>query len=191
MVSAFLSILHRFSKDRHASTSVEAVLILPVLIWGYLATFVYFDAFRTQNINLKAGYTIADMISRQTNTVNSAYVNGLNTVYDYLTDTADPTSIRVTSVFYDPATSKYKVHWSYATKNQPTLSNSTINALAAELPNLTAFDYLIVVETNLDYTPLFNVAGISPRRFTQLIATRPRFANKVCYSNVIPAPACV
>ena len=41
--------LARFSSDQTGSTTVEAVLILPLLLWAYVAMFVYFDAFKIQN----------------------------------------------------------------------------------------------------------------------------------------------
>ena len=56
--------LATFAQDARGSLSVEAALILPLLCWFYVASFVWFDAFRTQNANLKASYTLADMLSR-------------------------------------------------------------------------------------------------------------------------------
>ena len=191
-----LTRLQRFLRDPRGTASVEAIIILPLLLWGYIATFVYFDAFRMQNLNLKAAYTIVDMISRETGTINPTYINGLNTVYDYLTNTNAATSIRVSSVNWDAATGRYNVQWSYATKSQPVMDNTQVNLFKTKLPKLPVGDTLIVVETNLPFTPDFpNLnLGVKATTFTQFISTRPRFTSKVCYTSTVPmpnpAPAC-
>lgn len=172
----------RFGTDTGGSVTVEAVLILPLMLWAYMAAFVFFDAFHTRKINLTAAYTIADMLSRQQNTINRAYLNGLNTVYDYLTETPRPTGIRVSSVYWDGTVNLYKVQWSYATDLRPILTDVTINNYASQLPTIPVGDTLLVVETALDYTPAFDV-GIVAHTFTEFVATRPRFVAQVPFSN--------
>lgn len=169
----------RFASDQKGSTTVEAVLILPLLLWAYVAMFVYFDAFKIQNTNLRAAYTIADMISRQTNAIDANYVNGLNTVFDYLVEIDTNTSVRASSVFWDPVANVYKVQWSYATRSMPLLTNANVNTFASRLPTIPAGDTLIVLETWLDYSPAFDLGGLQPRTFKEFIATRPRFVAQV------------
>ena len=171
--------LARFAKDQTGSTTVEAVLILPLLLWAYVAMFVYFDAFKIQNTNLRAAYTIADMISRQTNAIDAGYVNGLNTVFDYLVDIDTNTSVRASSVFWDPLANVYRVQWSYGTNAMPVLTNANVSDYASRLPTIPAGDTLIVLETWLDYTPAFDVGGLQARTFKEFIATRPRFVAQV------------
>lgn len=43
----------------------EALIMLPLLIWGLIAMFNYWDVFRTINMTQKAAYSIADLLSRQ------------------------------------------------------------------------------------------------------------------------------
>ena len=172
----------RFSRDSSGSVTVEAVLVLPLLLWAYMATFVFYDAFKTRRMNQSAAYTISDMITRQTNTINIAYIEGLNIVYDYLSQTDRPTSIRVTSVFWDAAGSVYRVQWSYATGGKPIMVDANLVALQPKLPLIPVGDTLILMETNLDYTPAFDV-GLVAHTFTEFIATRPRFVAQVPFSN--------
>ena len=61
--------LRLFTDDNRGSIPTEGVLAFTMLIWWYLASFQFFDAFRQKNINLKAAYTIADLISRQTDAI--------------------------------------------------------------------------------------------------------------------------
>jgi Flp pilus assembly protein TadG len=171
--------LARFGEDQSGSTTVEAVMILPLLLWAYVAMFVYFDAFKIQNTNLRAAYTIADMISRQTNAIDANYVNGLNTVFDYLVEIDTNTSVRASSVFWDPVANVYKVQWSYATRTMPLLTNANVNTYASRLPTIPAGDTLIVMETWLDYSPAFDLGGLQARTFKEFIATRPRFVAQV------------
>lgn len=180
----------QFGKGTGGSTSVEALIILPILLWAYMALFVYFDAFRTQNMNLKAAYTLADLISREDEVLSPSYINGLNLVYDYLTYNDQATWIRVSSVAWDATNNRYTVQWSYATKNMPIQDDGTINGYADKLPVIPVGDTMIVVETSLTYTPLFDV-GVAEKTFSQFVPTRPRFHSKICYSTILPAPACL
>ncbi|MFC2968376.1 TadE/TadG family type IV pilus assembly protein [Acidimangrovimonas pyrenivorans] len=175
----------RFLRDERGTVLVEAVLVLPFLMWGYVATFVYFDAFLTQTINLKSAYTIADLISRQVNVLKPADIEGMKKVYDFLNKTkttGESGWIRVSDIYWDDTNKVYKVSWSYATDGQPILTNQTINNYASRLPKLAIGDTEIVVETSLTYTPAFNV-GISPRTFSQFVVTRPRMAPDVKFSS--------
>ena len=176
------SYLLRFTRGTKGSVTVEAVLVLPLLLWAYMATFVFFDAFHTRKVNLTSAYTVADMLSRQQNTINIAYLNGLNTVYDYLSDTSRPTGIRYTEVYWDGVNNVYKVYWSYATDLRPVLTDATIGTFASKLPSIPVGDYLLIVETSLSYVPAFDV-GLVSHDFTEFVATRPRFVAKVEFSN--------
>ncbi len=43
---------------------VEGVIASTFLIWWYIASFQFFDAYRQKNVNQKGAYTVADLISR-------------------------------------------------------------------------------------------------------------------------------
>ena len=166
----------RFLRDERGTILVEAVIVLPFLMWGYVATFVYFNAFLSQTINLKSAYTIADLVSRQQKVLTPTDINGMKKVYDFLNHTAETGqtgSIRVTDVYWDDNEMAYKVNWSYATDGGSIQTDDTINNYAGDLPKLAVGDTEIVVETWLTFTPSFNV-GITSRTFHQLVVSRPR-----------------
>ncbi len=75
----------------------EAVIVLPLFLWAYIALFVYWDAFRSMNTVQKAAYTISDMISREKTGKTTAYVNGMSKVLEYLIDEDQDARLRVTS----------------------------------------------------------------------------------------------
>jgi hypothetical protein len=74
------------------------VVIFPLLVWAYTAMFVFWDAFKTQNINLKATYTIADMISREQEEICDDYIEGARSIYAFLNAGDANHQVRVTNV---------------------------------------------------------------------------------------------
>ena len=86
--------LRRFAAAESGALSVEAVIIFPILLWAFIAMFVFWDAFKAQNINLKATYTVADLISREDDPIDAAYVDGMNDVYEFLIARDDGNDLR-------------------------------------------------------------------------------------------------
>lgn len=172
---ALSAAVRRFAEDTRATITVETVLMLPLLTFWYVAGFVYFDVFRVNNINEKAAYTVADMLSRQTDPVDAAYIDGLNQVFDYLIQNEGQTRIRVTGVQYETDDDTYHAIWSYATRSGEAHNTERLALLRAGLPVMSDAEMVILVETFTDYSPVFNV-GISDQTFRTFIVTRPRFA---------------
>ncbi|MFO1173771.1 MAG: hypothetical protein U1E48_00990 [Paracoccaceae bacterium] len=178
--------LFDFSRDDRGAMEVEGILASTFLIWWYISSFQYFDAFKQKNINLKAAYTVADMLSRETGPsngdpnatpVNQTYINGLNTMFDYLTYSRKPTWIRVTSVYYDDTTKKYHVDWSAASGSGHTLMTTPmLQGYTNRLPVLPDGDSVIVVETFMAYEPIFSI-GINAQVYNTFITTSPRFSS--------------
>ncbi|MFN0115501.1 MAG: hypothetical protein ACKVPY_12570 [Paracoccaceae bacterium] len=175
-----------FAQNAEGSTPIEGVLACTFLLWWYMASFTFFDAYRQKNMTLKAGYTIADMLSRETNTVNAAYLNGLNTVFDYLTFSTQPTAVRVSSVYWDGAQNKYRTFCSYSTNpsKYPKQTDATIDLQKSKLPNLPVGDTVVLVETFMAFQPIFRI-GLNPQWYTTFITTRPRFASQVVFDPTI------
>uniref|UniRef100_UPI0039B5EE2A TadE/TadG family type IV pilus assembly protein n=1 Tax=Silicimonas sp. MF1-12-2 TaxID=3384793 RepID=UPI0039B5EE2A len=73
-----------FRRSEDGSLSIETVFALPMLVWAITATFVFWDAFKTLNVSQKATYTVADMLSRETQAINADYLTGMHELFDYL-----------------------------------------------------------------------------------------------------------
>lgn len=175
----------RFLRDERASVTMEAVLILPIWLLGFVASVEFFQAYRTDSINLRAAYTISDMVSRELDAIGPTYLNRLEDVFEYLTNASDSSAwIRVTSVYYDASTSKYRQYWSYSTdtSSHPALTDTTVAALSAKLPNMNTGETVILMETAMDYTPLFGW-WYTKLTFNNFVTTRPRFAAQISYSS--------
>lgn len=200
--------MRRFFDEEDASLSVELVLILPLLLWGFLTVITIFDVFRARTLALKGNYAISDLLSRETQSINSSYLAGIDSVFSYLTQGGDTTWVRVTQVYcVDQCASnedrELEVEWSHATAGQSTYTTAEMRqGLQQNIPLLPSGQYAIVVETSVDYSPPFlpplNVFyrdengasrqinwGIMKRNtFHDIVVTEPRFAPRLCWSNV-------
>jgi Flp pilus assembly protein TadG len=181
-----LNRFRRFCREQHGTATVEMVLVLPLLIWTHLATYEYFDAFGTITRNMRATYTLADMISRQTGTVTPTYVQGMESIYAFLNNNPPNAWVRVTAVSWDPnagQNGQYFVMWSQATDTANTkLDDISIQGYTSKLPNITSSDTLIMVETRMTYVPAFSIGGVAQQTFMQTVVTQPRLSAQVAFN---------
>lgn len=183
----------RFRRDEDASLSVEAVLVIPILLWAFLATFTFFDVYRAKNLSLKANYAISDLLSRETNPLNNAYLLGAEKVFKYLTQSGSDSWLRVTVVTCDAdcttANRELSADWSKATDSLPTFNDADVMThLEPIIPWLGFGERVIIVETGMAYDPPFsqNLTGVGSRNFVDIVMTRPRFAGWLCWENAYP-----
>lgn len=162
--------------------------MLPLLVWAYLAMFVYWEAFRIENTNTKAAYTLADALSREADPIDMDYIDGMENLYSFLTREQFPTSIRVSSIGWDTGTDNYKVLWSRTAGYAAELTTADVEKMGAILPAFPSGDTIVLVETDLSYTPAFNI-GLNAREMTQFVYMRPRFVSAVPFVGVDGAVA--
>lgn len=189
MTHRILSHLRRFWKGTEASVSAEAVLVLPLVLWAYLGTYTYYDIFGTITRNMKATYTLADLLSRQVDTVTGTDLNGMDRLYAYLNHNPSGVWIRVTTISWQSDASSadggyYYPMMTYATDGTKQLtdkglSEDDLQAYKSRLPAISEGDTLIMVETHMTYKPLFKIVGIQQQNFTQTVITRPRISPQV------------
>ncbi|MBV7378328.1 hypothetical protein [Maritimibacter dapengensis] len=196
---------HRFLADEDASLSVELVLILPLLLWGFLTVITVFDVFRARTVALKANYAISDLLSRENTEIDGAYLTGAMNVFKYLTQGNSNTWVRVTQVVCsaDCISDDERVldmDWSESTDGVSGLEEEEMRtSLAKFIPLLPAGQYAIVVETSVDYSPPFlppldfiyyNDKGerkkvswgyMKHNTFVDTVVTEPRFGPKLCW----------
>ncbi len=162
----------------------EAVIVLPFMLWAYLALFVYWDAYRSVNTAQKAAYTISDMVSREMVTLATTYPTGMRDLMRYLLDGDQSVKIRVTSVTWSQTNNRFEVDWSRSPDNAMLqLTTASIQALASRIPAMADGDRVMLVETQVSYHPAFEV-GLTDQVLKQFIVTRPRFIPKICMTGV-------
>lgn len=165
----------RFGREETGSVVAEAVIVLPLFLWAYIALFVYWDAFRSMNAVQKAAFTVSDMISREKLGKTTAYINGVKQVLEYLIDENQDARMRVTEVTWSDVDKKFKVHWSRSPGNAMTpLTTATLQRYAYQIPKMNAGDYVIIVEVQVDYKPNFDI-GMPDETYKEFIVTQPRF----------------
>lgn len=173
--------LRNFWRDETGTAVIEAIIIFPILTWAFVAMTVYFDAFRVRSVNLKAAYTISDLISRENPIVDADYIDGLKTTFDFLTASNNPTWIRVTLVRFnandpdDPGDDEHIVDWSWGTgpASPSPYTDASIITVEDRIPVMGNGDTVILVETHLKYDPSFDI-GFNSHNFDNFIVTRPR-----------------
>lgn len=171
--------LHGFVRsDQAGSVSFETVLILPLLLWFYVGSFVFFDAFKVYNRNVKAAYTVSDMLSRQTNAINNAYLEGLTDVFDYMASQRHANWLQVAQIRWQGSNNRYRVDWSRGTNgtNADRIKNTNLAEIEDRLPPLVNGERILVVRSYTNYVPAFAV-GLSPTiTMSNFVVTSPRFA---------------
>ena len=77
----------RWFSDTRGSMPIEGVMGMLLLVGWFAVSFQFYDAFRTKAVNTRASYTIADLISRESDLVGPSYVAGLQKVFNFITNT--------------------------------------------------------------------------------------------------------
>ncbi len=182
MLNTFLARLRRFARNEDGNMSIEALIFVPLILSILGATFSFYDGFRYKSLNTKATYTISDALSRETDPINNAYLDGMVEVMEYLTRSEGPYSIRVTMVRYNGKKDKYVRDWSKTRGDFSPLENKDLKDIEDQLPTLLHNERVIVVETATEYEPPIPVPGFDTTElFYNFAFTRPRFAPKLVW----------
>ncbi len=168
-------------RDEDGSLSVEAVLMFPILIWAFGGMFVFFDAFKTNMTNVKATYTVADLISRTTEPIDEEFIDGMNSIYAFLTGGDSGNDIRVTVVRREVDADENesdKLVWSYASGTM--LPYTDLTQVDPIIPMMAVGAETIIVQTQTDWVPPIGY-GLSARTLRDLAFTSPRFAPQIVW----------
>jgi hypothetical protein len=183
--------LNQFRREEDGSVVVEAMLILPILIWCFMGTFVFFDAYRTQGANVKAAYVLGDIISRETEYISPSYMDSLFALQGFLVDTGTNQQLRVTVVeFTGPNHNNgFDVVWSQARGGAVAMTSANLDSQFDDyIPVMSIGDSVIITETWIDYDPRYSVglqdaSGNTDIEFREFVVTRPRYGS-ICWNSV-------
>lgn len=175
--------LSRFCAETHGSTSIEFVIMMPMLFLSFMCAYVFFDGYRQSAVNLKAAYTISDLISRETNVVNDSYIDAMYSLMRELTRTPSPIRIRISVVRWDEADARYYLDWSEARgADFDALTDDDLLGMDDKLPTMPDNERVILVETSNTFVPLYNI-GMENIDLNNFVFTRPRFAPQVVFDS--------
>lgn len=194
--------VRQFSRVDSGTVTVESVIILPLLLFGVMATFSYFDAYRKQSLALKANYAISDYLSRVYKYDRST-LEGLDELFEYMSRTGESSWVRVTAVECPasntltqcndevPRKLEFKdgkrLH-SRASRHSgitPHTKATMRQFLGPHIPKMYVGESLFVVETVAKYQPLFpgRWTGIYSRDFEHIVVTGTREYDDLCFEN--------
>ncbi|MBW4962264.1 TadE/TadG family type IV pilus assembly protein [Sulfitobacter sp. CW3] len=173
--------LRRFASHEDGSVSLEALILMPLVLWVYAAMFSIFETYEEYSLNQKAAFTIGDMISRETLPIDSDYLGGAHDLLDYITQSQGPSTLRVSSLQYDKKQNRFYVHWSRARGADSAVTDADVASWTNRLPSIPDDEYIVVTETTTTFTPPFNI-GLGQPEIKNFVFTRPRYAPRVLYT---------
>lgn len=181
---SMLAPLSRFRHRQEGSASIEAAFYLPFLLFVVAMVITLFDAFRQETVNIKAAYTISDLISRETSELNDDYVDSMYSLAQLLTRTDSDMSMRLSVVKWDDDDARYYVDWS--AERGPSFdiwTDSTISEVEENLPTMPDQERVILVELWNEVTPFADI-GFDVFDIYNFVFTRPRFASLVAFEGM-------
>lgn len=179
LIKTLIARLKVFAAETRGSVTIEFILVIPFVFWAFMATYVFFDGYRQSAVNLKAAYTISDLVSRETEFLTDEYIDSMYSLMQLLTRTSSTVSLRITVVRWDQDDDRYYVDWSTNRGYDLNLTNETISDIEAKLPVMPDNERVILVETVNTYVPALNV-GMDDQQLENFVFTRPRFAPQLC-----------
>ena len=99
--------LRGFRDDQRGIVAVESIIVLPLLFWSLMAMYAFFDAYRQAGMNVKAAYTIGDLLSRETNYITPEYLETTHQLFDLMTRSNSESKMRVTVVKWNEDKGSY------------------------------------------------------------------------------------
>lgn len=178
----FSRFFREFKRDTEGSVAVEAAVILPVLLWSFVAMWVFFDAYKTRSTTEKAAYTISDMLSRETDAIDNDFLDGAKSLLDLLAKSDSASGLRVTVISYSGVDEDYTLEWSKVRGNMQAMDGSAMADLTGSLPGMTDGETLILVQTYSTFEPSLKV-GLGDQVIETFVFTRPRFAPQLVWSD--------
>lgn len=183
MIWSYLkSRLAAFRDDMGGTVSVEFIIMAPILFWAYASMFSWFDAYRQVGVHEKAAFTIADMISRETDPIDNDYIDATRDLSGFLTRSSEKIDIRVSVISYQEKKDEYRLDWSEKRGAINKLRNSDVKNWHDKLPGLVDGERLVLVETKMEYTPPFLYGLMKDNTIRTFVFARPRFGPQVCFN---------
>lgn len=178
--------MHRFKlfqKSEDGSVTVEAVIVLPFLLWVIAMTYLFWDLFHTKAISQRAAYTIADTLAREEGTITAEYLNGIGNVHSYLLQGQHSSRVRVSLIAWDDENEEFNVIWSKSPDQKwAGHTDATLLDVEDSIPSMNKGDVAIFVEAQVRFIPFMDLI-LKPMVLDSRVVTRPRFAPQLVWEN--------
>lgn len=181
MKNLFTNRLKAFRRETEGMVSVEFAFYAPFLLLIFASIYTYFDAFKQESANLKAAYTVSDLISRETNAINNDYIDSMHKLTELLIRSDSAISLRVSVIRWDEADNRYYVDWSVVRGTALSAwADGTISDVESNLPTMPDQERVILVETQNNVDTAFQI-GLPSMEIFNFVFTRPRFAPQIVF----------
>ncbi len=170
-----------FRDDETGTGSLELAFMVPVLAVITFGLITFFTAFKAKTQATRATTVVADMVSRETNPITPAYLDGLSGLMDTLIETDATPEYRLTAFTWNKNYNEYRVRWSKNDSSHGNHNKESLNLVADRLPDLKHGQRAILVETWVDYEPMNNISMKDDTTFENLLVAAPRFVPQLCW----------
>ena len=172
----FKRLLSRFRRSETGATTVEFMIVMPLIVFWFGGTYTFFHAYSEWTRSVKATYTVADILSRQL-TVDNDYIDRMNTLYaSIMGEENNDVWIRVSSI--EMTSNGLNIDWSQPFGLHNALE--TNEEIPTELiPNLIEGETVILVESHIPYVPFQSYIGIEESTLTKKVVVSPRFNSRL------------
>jgi hypothetical protein len=188
MTRYFLSIrqyLRRFARKEDGGLAFEGIVVFPIFVWSITLGYTFFDGFRQNTANLKAAYTVGDLISRETDELTDTYALSMYTLMRRMVNNNSTLKMRLSFIMYQEDDDRHYVLWTTTCGFTGEWNNANIDRIKDKLPPMSDLDTLILVETMNDYDPLFRTGWLTKDyEFRNFVFTRPRFTDLVAAPDI-------
>lgn len=176
-----LKFLSRFFRKEEGAITIESMLILPMVLWSVFASYTYFDGYRQSSRNIKAAYAVADIVSRERNSLTITYVDTLHDLLETMMSTGDAVSMRISYFLYHADEDLLEVDFSCVRGTAiPMLTDDAADDMKVGLPTMPDNGTMIVVETRSTYQAPFKIAfGFEDFEMNNFVFTHPRFNDQI------------
>jgi len=173
---------------------IEFMIAAPIIVTLTVIFFGGYQAYRKEVVGQRASVTVVDALSRELDFVNDAYIDGMASLLNFMTNTTEKPGLRVTALRWElsnpsnPDSGRLRVVWSEVRNKQiDRMRNSNLNTLAERLPTMVPDQRIILTETWLTIEPPTKILA-EPYTEKTFDFMFPRFADRVCFNNTPDNP---
>ncbi|HIP22578.1 MAG TPA: hypothetical protein EYG79_03120 [Rhodobacteraceae bacterium] len=172
MKHIFSKTFAKFRADETASLTMEFVLILPLLMTWFIGSIVFFDAFNSKATAQRTSHTIADIISRQTET-NNNFIDLLLVVQNRMLPREQVGTVRISSIQKD-AVGDLSLLWTHSSDG--TSIPLVIGDIPLSiLPEIANNESILLVDTTVPFVPISDWIGFTATEWENRVAIKARF----------------
>ncbi|MEM8850317.1 MAG: hypothetical protein AAGE03_09810 [Pseudomonadota bacterium] len=178
--------IRRFLRAEDAAVSVEAAIMMPILIIFAVASYTYFESYRQGATLTKASYAMADVLSRLETPLTPQFMTGLEDMFVFVTGSDDELFIRVSQLRHEDGI--LKVKWSETNTGEDKLTQQIMQLHLDHIPSLRPDEHMFVFEASALHTPAFNI-GLPVRRAHAIVPSKTRSGFELIWRDPAAAQA--